>query len=78
MERVPEPSETERARRRGEEPYSCTVTTPDGGIAKGSHGYGMRDRYCSLAVQVPSAPSDDTWGDDTVICPPASDGGIAA
>jgi hypothetical protein len=28
--------ETERGRRRGEEPYSCTVTTPDDGIAKGS------------------------------------------
>jgi hypothetical protein len=38
-ERVPEPGETERARRRGEEPYSRTVTTPGGGIAKGSPGY---------------------------------------
>jgi hypothetical protein len=28
--------ETERGRRRDEEPYSCTVTIPDGGIAKGS------------------------------------------
>src|SRR5258708_1857725 len=28
--------ETGRARRRDEEPYSCTVTIPDGGIAKGS------------------------------------------
>ncbi len=28
--------ETERALRRGEEPYSCTVTTPDAAIAKGS------------------------------------------
>src|SRR5258708_34853524 len=27
---------TERARRRGEESYSRTATTPDGGIAKGS------------------------------------------
>ena len=43
-ERVPEPSEPERGRRRGEEPYSCTATTPDGGIAKGSLGYGMRSR----------------------------------
>ena len=42
LERVPEPREPERGRRRGEEPYSCTVTTPDGGIAKGSLGYGMR------------------------------------
>ena len=31
-ERVPEPSEPERGRRRGEEPYSRTATTPDGGI----------------------------------------------
>ena len=46
-ERVPEPSETERARRRGEEPYSRTATTPDGGIAKGSPGYGMRSRRSS-------------------------------
>src|SRR6202142_3704870 len=29
-------SEPERGRRRGEEPYSRTATTPDGGIAKGS------------------------------------------
>src|SRR5258708_23432892 len=28
--------ETERGRGRGEESYSCTATTPDGGIAKGS------------------------------------------
>jgi hypothetical protein len=28
--------ETERGRRRDEEPYSCTVTIPDGGIATGS------------------------------------------
>jgi hypothetical protein len=41
-ERVPEPSETERARRRGEEPYSRTATTPGDGIAKVSLGYGMR------------------------------------
>ena len=33
-ERVPEPSETERGRRRGEEPYSCTATTPEGGIGR--------------------------------------------
>src|SRR3974390_1126540 len=30
------PVETERARWRGEEPYSRTATTPDGGLAKGS------------------------------------------
>jgi hypothetical protein len=29
-------AKTERDRRRDEEPYSCTVTIPDGGIAKGS------------------------------------------
>src|SRR5580692_4638486 len=29
-------AETERGRRRDEEPYSCTVTIPDGSIAKGS------------------------------------------
>ena len=41
-ERVPEPRETERARGRGEEPYSRTVTTPDREIAKVSRGYGAR------------------------------------
>ena len=41
MERVPEPRETERGRRRGEESYSRTMTTPGCGIAKVSLGYGM-------------------------------------
>jgi hypothetical protein len=27
-------TETERGRRRGEEPYSCTATTPDAVLAK--------------------------------------------
>ena len=37
------PHETERARWRGEEPYSRTATTPDNaGIAKVSCGYGPR------------------------------------
>src|SRR6202142_3707905 len=42
--------EPERGRRRGEEPYSRTATTPDGGIAKGSAEIRRPSRPCLRSV----------------------------